>query len=129
MALDPSAPALFRAVLGVIPAVETAGREARRIAGETGLDCLEWGGAGLDQRMKYGRRVFRFQHLKDAVVAGDVANVALVVRVVQVRHEAPAAHGGVNLEDGREYRIGQRQARASALAVVGLRRFEAIAQV
>src|SRR5262249_53935588 len=102
-------------VLGVGPLKKTASREARRVNSKVTFNRLQGQTARFDQFLEQRRQPVILQVARNRIVVCGLRQIAFVLSVAQVRHEAATGNGGVNLKRAGKDDVAERQARAAHL--------------
>ena len=97
------------AVLRVNPLVKATGRKARRVNRKLGLNRLQRQTAFLNEHCEHWRQRRVFEIARNRIVVRRLREMALVLCVAQIGHEAPTGHARINLERAGENNIGKRQ--------------------
>ena len=113
-------------VLGIYPLIKAGSREARGIYSKIRLNRLQGLTAFLNERLEQRRQASVFQIARDGIVVRGLRQMALSLRIAQVRHKAATGKTGVNLKRAGEDNVSKRQPGAAHFL---LRLFYSLAQL
>lgn len=119
--LDPTVLAASDAVLVIVPRLETASCEARRIASKVHFHGTQRQTAFRDECVQDRRQVGVRQGVRDGIEMQVAADKSILNGLTEVRHEMPGRDGRVDLEARREHGIRQRDARTAGSGLWRLR--------
>lgn len=113
MDLDPIVVIDLSAILRVVPSNVLTGREPRRINCESSFNRFEREAASHNQVTQQGFERSCLEVVKETVSRRQGRDITLRVRVSQIGHKSPSAHGRIDLKRCTEKHVAQRQTRSS----------------